>query len=172
MSSIDAFPVLAKALPSRPIITEDCCAFEFQKSLKLYSANEVGDPWLKQDELVWVRGSVIALWPKIVALASEKRREGVIVGLVTYGNHGSPDVIEGPEHATVRLFDRFYVCFGTIHVACHSAGEIAIFPTENHRYDTQPMRQSYAIEDKVDLCENGSPVIDECRLLVAAQLKL
>ncbi|KAJ3569000.1 hypothetical protein NP233_g5342 [Leucocoprinus birnbaumii] len=156
----------------RPFITEDCCAFELQKSFKLYSANEAGDPWLKPDDLAWVRDSVTALWPKIVAMARAKKRQGEIVGLVTHGNHLSPDVIDGPEHAMVQLFDRFYICFGTIHVACHSAGEIAIFPTEDHCFNTQPMQQSYDIEDEVDLRGIGALVIDNHRIDAAADAKI
>ncbi|KAJ3559101.1 hypothetical protein NP233_g11348 [Leucocoprinus birnbaumii] len=160
------------SLPSRPFVNEDFCTFESQKLLKLYSANDAGELWLEQADLVWVRSSVAALWPKIVTLARKKSRDGEVVGLVTRGNHVSPQVEEGPEHATVRLLDRFYVCFGTLHVACNSAGETDIFTTECHCYNRQPMRQCYKIEDVVDLRGIETRTSDVCKKFGVSDAKL
>ncbi|KAJ3558393.1 hypothetical protein NP233_g11518 [Leucocoprinus birnbaumii] len=70
-------------LPRQPIFSEDSCTLESQKVLRLYSSKDVGKRWLEENEIVFVKGSVVALWPQIVSLAREKNREGEIVGLVT-----------------------------------------------------------------------------------------
>ncbi|KAJ3576603.1 hypothetical protein NP233_g328 [Leucocoprinus birnbaumii] len=104
------------SLSLRLIVTEDRCAFESQTVFQLYSANEGGRLWLEKDELVWVKGSAVALWPKIIALARDK------------------------------------------------SSKTAIFTTEIRRFDKHPMRQTYEVEDVIDLsgagqCE-GEGVID------------
>ncbi|KAJ3561024.1 hypothetical protein NP233_g10453 [Leucocoprinus birnbaumii] len=138
------------ALPKRPECTEDYCEFVNQRTFRLYSGLFHGGRWLEESEKEWVKGSIVVLWPKIVELAKKKQRVGTLAGLIVRGKHPSEGDKEGAEHATIRLYDRFYQCFGTIHVACGLPGEIAIFSSETRRFERLPMRQVFEVEVSVD----------------------
>ncbi|KAJ3572063.1 hypothetical protein NP233_g3330 [Leucocoprinus birnbaumii] len=140
-----------RLLTRREEVTEDYCDFVNQKTFKVYSLKQrSGERWIEEGEEEWVKGSIVVLWPKIIALAKKKHRVGTLVGLVTRGKHLSEGEVEGTDHATIHLYDRFYQCFGTIHVACGLPGEIAIFSSETRQFERQLMRDLYEIEVTVD----------------------
>ncbi|KAJ3573001.1 hypothetical protein NP233_g2714 [Leucocoprinus birnbaumii] len=151
------------AFLNRNEVTEDYCVFPEQKTFKVYTWPPTRERWIEEDERTWVKGSIVVLWTRIVGLARQKGRVARLPGALqtlSRGKHISKGRKEGTEHATIRLFDRFYQCFGAIHVACGMPSEIAIFDSETRRFEGKPLRDQCKVELTVNL--DGPRVCNGC----------